>query len=186
MCATDMFTAVRPRRYSGWCEPRAACSETAKQSLHHEAGAGAYVEKAPRRIGRDRGIQNVGHGRDLQDPEDGLDPKRPFSSLTSVMTVAGSGRVPMRKKPRRLSFRNPVGSTQLGVLLAQPAKFVGLAGAGPVEALTVIRLVLGDPVTQRFGMHTELFGQTLDYRLGVGLPVQPHRTLAQHVRVGEL
>jgi hypothetical protein len=36
--------------------------------------------------------------RDAQDPEDGLDPKRPRSCPTSLTAVAGSGRVPRRKK----------------------------------------------------------------------------------------
>lgn len=87
----------------------------------------------------------------------------------------------MRKS--RGGLQDLVGSAQLGVLFAQPAQFLDLVGGGPVEALTVIGLVLADPVTQRFGMHTELLGQTLDHRFGVGLPVEPHRTLAQLVRV---
>jgi hypothetical protein len=36
--------------------------------------------------------------RDAQNPEDGLDPKRPRSCPTSLTAVAGSGRVPRRKK----------------------------------------------------------------------------------------
>ncbi|GIF96567.1 hypothetical protein Cci01nite_16610 [Catellatospora citrea] len=97
------------------------------------------------------------------------------------MTVAGSGRVPMRKS--RGGLEDFVGSAQLSVLSAQPAQFLGLDGGGLVQALTVIGLVLTDPAAKRLGMHAELLGQALDHRLGVGLPVEPHSALAQLVRV---
>ena len=42
--------------------------------------------------------------------------------------------------------------------------------------LVDLGLILADPVTQRLRMHVQLLGQPFDHRLGVRLPVQPHRT----------
>jgi hypothetical protein len=91
----------------------------------------------------------VGRGCDVEDPEEGSIPKRPRSSLTSVMTVAGSGRVLVRKNADRFEYL--VGSAQLSDLFTQPADLLGLSGRRPVVAFTVVCLVLTDPVPQRFG-----------------------------------
>jgi hypothetical protein len=83
------------------------------------------------------------------------------------MTVAGSGRVPGRKRARRL--QDLVRPPQFGVLLPQPTQLIQLTAGALITALAPIGLVQTDPVAQRRMMHTELHRQLPETRLRIRL-----------------
>jgi hypothetical protein len=85
------------------------------------------------------------------------------------------------KNARR--FEDLVGPTQLGNFLAEPPVLFEGIRRGPVMAFTSIGLILTDPVSECFGMYTELIGEVPDHGLRVGLPVKLDRTLAKLVGV---